>query len=126
MVQSGPRGQLPSDAGVIPRAVKQIFDTLESQNAEYSVKVTFIELYNEEITDLLAPEELSKALLEEKMKKTLLLMEDGKGGVLVRGIEEEIVTNSSEIFSLLERGSAKRRTAETLLNKQSRYNTFVI
>ncbi|KAL1545682.1 Kinesin-like protein KIN-5C [Salvia divinorum] len=46
-------------------------------------------------------------------------MEDGKGGVLVRGLEEEIIAITSEIFSLLERGSAKRRTAETLLNKQS-------
>ncbi|MQL77658.1 hypothetical protein Taro_010094 [Colocasia esculenta] len=117
--KSGPKGQLPPDAGVIPRAVKQIFDTLESQNAEYSVKVTFLELYNEEITDLLAPEELSKAALEEKQKKPLPLMEDGKGGVLVRGLEEEIVTSAGEIFTLLERGSAKRRTAETLLNKQS-------
>jgi kinesin family protein 11 len=45
---------LPEGAGVIPRAVQQIFDTLESQSAEYSVKTTFLELYNEEITDLLA------------------------------------------------------------------------
>ncbi|CAD6245627.1 unnamed protein product [Miscanthus lutarioriparius] len=117
--KSGPKGQLPADAGVIPRAVKQIFDTLERQNTEYSVKVTFLELYNEEITDLLAPEEISKAAFEDRQKKTLPLMEDGKGGVLVRGLEEENVTNASEIFSLLERGSAKRRTAETLLNKQS-------
>ncbi|KAI4300500.1 hypothetical protein L6164_033871 [Bauhinia variegata] len=117
--KSGPNGELPPEAGVIPRAVKQIFDTLESQNAEYSVKVTFLELYNEEITDLLAPEEISKVASEEKQKKQLPLMEDGKGGVLVRGLEEEIVTSASEIFTLLERGSAKRRTAETLLNKQS-------
>ncbi|OIW11363.1 hypothetical protein TanjilG_19619 [Lupinus angustifolius] len=117
--KSGPNGELPPGAGVIPRAIKQIFDTLESQNDEYSVKVTFLELYNEEITDLLAPEELSKVSLEEKQKKQLPLMEDGKGGVLVRGLEEEVVANASEIFTLLERGSSKRRTAETLLNKQS-------
>ncbi|XP_024019672.1 kinesin-like protein KIN-5C [Morus notabilis] len=117
--KSGPNRELPPEAGVIPRAVKQIFDTLESQNAEYSVKVTFLELYNEEITDLLAPEEISRVASEEKQKKQLPLMEDGKGGVLVRGLEEEIVTSASEIFTLLERGSAKRRTAETLLNKQS-------
>ncbi|KAF9680860.1 hypothetical protein SADUNF_Sadunf06G0165500 [Salix dunnii] len=117
--KSGPNGELPSEAGVIPRAVQQIFDTLESQNAEYSVKVTFLELYNEEITDLLAPEEISRIALEEKQKKQLPLMEDGKGGVLVRGLEEEIVASATEIFTLLERGSAKRRTAETLLNKQS-------
>ncbi|KAK3043529.1 hypothetical protein RJ639_002108 [Escallonia herrerae] len=117
--KSGPNGELPPEAGVIPRAVQQIFDTLEGQNAEYSVKVTFLELYNEEITDLLAPEEISRIPVEDRQKKQLPLMEDGKGGVLVRGLEEEIVTSSSEIFTLLERGSAKRRTAETLLNKQS-------
>ncbi|XP_022887250.1 kinesin-like protein KIN-5C [Olea europaea var. sylvestris] len=117
--KSGPNGELPPAAGVIPRAVKQIFDTLEGQNAEYSVKVTFLELYNEEITDLLAPEDISRISAEDKQKRQLPLMEDGKGGVLVRGLEEEIVTSANEIFTLLERGSAKRRTAETLLNKQS-------
>lgn len=111
-------GEFPSDAGVIPRAVKQIFDILEAQSAEYSMKVTFLELYNEEITDLLAPEETSK-FIEDKSKKPIALMEDGKGGVFVRGLEEEIVCTANEIYKILEKGSAKRRTAETLLNKQS-------
>ncbi|KAF5744663.1 kinesin-related protein [Tripterygium wilfordii] len=111
-------GEFPSDAGVIPRAVKQIFDILEAQNAEYSMKVSFLELYNEEITDLLAPEEVSK-FIDDKSKKPIALMEDGKGGVFVRGLEEEIVCTANEIYKILERGSAKRRTAETLLNKQS-------
>ncbi|KAL6532629.1 Kinesin-like protein KIN-5D [Orobanche hederae] len=111
-------GEFPSEAGVIPRAVRQIFNILEAQNAEYSMKVTFLELYNEEITDLLAPEECSK-FMDDKSKKPIALMEDGKGGVLVRGLEEEIVTTANEIYKILEKGSAKRRTAETLLNKQS-------
>lgn len=115
---------MPVDAGVIPRAVQQIVDTLEGQNAEYSMKVTFLELYNEEITDLLAPEDISRNLNDREQKKPLALMEDGKGGVLVRGLEEEIVYSANEIYNLLERGSAKRRTAETLLNKQSRYKAF--
>ncbi|KAL0370040.1 UNVERIFIED_CONTAM: Kinesin-like protein KIN-5D [Sesamum angustifolium] len=89
-------GEFPSDAGVIPRAVRQIFDILEAQSAEYSMKFT-----------------------DDKSKKPIALMEDGKGGVLVRGLEEEIVTTANEIYKILEKGSAKRRTAETLLNKQS-------
>lgn len=111
-------GEFPTDAGVIPRAVRRIFDILEDQQAEYSMKVTFLELYNEEITDLLAPEETTK-FVDDKSKKPIALMEDGKGGVLVRGLEEEIVTTANEIYKILEKGSAKRRTAETLLNKQS-------
>nr|AMS24216.1 kinesin 5c protein [Marsilea vestita] len=114
-------GGMPTDAGVIPRAVQQIVDTLEAQNAEYSMKVTFLELYNEEITDLLAPDDVVRPLPvdDRQPKKPLALMEDGKGGVLVRGLEEEIVYSANEIYTLLERGTAKRRTAETLLNKQS-------
>ncbi|KAK6788099.1 hypothetical protein RDI58_016624 [Solanum bulbocastanum] len=111
-------GEFPSDAGVIPRAIKQIFDILEAQSAEYSVKVTFLELYNEEISDLLATEECTK-FTDDKSKKPLALMEDGKGGVFVRGLEEELVSSANEIYNILEKGSAKRRTAETLLNKQS-------
>ncbi|XXG80985.1 hypothetical protein AAC387_Pa09g1723 [Persea americana] len=111
-------GELPIDAGVIPRAVRQIFDALEAQNADYSMKVTFLELYNEEITDLLAPEDYTK-FGEDKQKKPISLMEDGKGSVIVRGLEEEVVYSANEIYNLLERGSAKRRTAETLLNKHS-------
>ncbi|KAL8125892.1 hypothetical protein AgCh_013261 [Apium graveolens] len=111
-------GELPAEAGVIPRAVRQIFDTLEGQNADYSMKVTFLELYNEEITDLLAPEDCSRSF-GESTKKTVSLMEDGKGCVLLRGLEEEAVYSANEIYNLLERGAVKRRTADTLLNKRS-------
>lgn len=110
---------MPAEAGVIPRAVRQIFDTLEGQNADYSMKVTFLELYNEEITDLLAPEDCSRSFAEST-KKPVSLMEDGKGCVLLRGLEEEAVYSANEIHNLLERGAVKRRTADTLLNKRSR------
>ncbi|KAJ6742130.1 KINESIN-LIKE PROTEIN KIN-5B [Salix viminalis] len=111
-------GDLPAEAGVIPRAIRQIFDTLEAQNADYSIKVTFLELYNEEITDLLAQEDPSRNA-EDRQKKPISLMEDGKGCVVVRGLEEETVYSANEIYTLLERGAAKRRTADTLLNKRS-------
>ncbi|XP_074578266.1 kinesin-like protein KIN-5A [Curcuma longa] len=81
------------------------------------MKVTFLELYNEEITDLLVPDE--SKFSDDKNKKPIALMEDGKGGVLVRGLEEEVVYTAGEIYKILDKGSAKRRTAETLLNKQS-------
>ncbi|XP_039056763.1 kinesin-like protein KIN-5B isoform X2 [Hibiscus syriacus] len=111
-------GDLPAEAGVIPRAVRQIFDTLEAQNADYSMKVTFLELYNEEITDLLAPDE-SPRYAEDRQRKPISLMEDGKGSVIMRGLEEEAVYSANEIYTILERGAAKRRTADTLLNKRS-------
>ncbi|KAL1541249.1 kinesin-like protein KIN-5D isoform X1 [Salvia divinorum] len=103
-------GEFHENAGVIPRAVQHIFDVLERDSADYSMKVTFLELYNEEITDLLAP---------DNAKKSLLLMEDGKGAVFVRGLEEEIVCSVDEIWAILDKGSSRKHTAETLVNKQS-------
>ncbi|KAH7656831.1 Plus-end-directed kinesin ATPase protein [Dioscorea alata] len=92
-------GEFPSDAGVIPRAVKQIFDMLEMQLTDYSMK--------------------ESKFSDERSKRSIALMEDGKGGVFVRGLEEEVVCSASEIYKILDRGSSKRQTAETLLNKQS-------
>ncbi|KAH6798773.1 P-loop containing nucleoside triphosphate hydrolases superfamily protein [Perilla frutescens var. frutescens] len=104
-------GRKQKNAGVIPRAVQQIFDVLESEKADYSMKATFLELYNEEITDLLAS--------DDQPKRPLVLMEDGKGAVFVRGLEEEIVCSVDEIYAVLDKGSSRKHTAETLLNKQS-------
>ena len=45
-------------SGIIPRSLAQIFDDLNAQSdtLEYSVRVSFLELYNEEIFDLLSPQ----------------------------------------------------------------------
>ncbi|CAN6295557.1 unnamed protein product [Urochloa humidicola] len=110
--------ELPDTAGVIPRAVRHIFDILEAQKADYSLKVTFLELYNEYITDLLATVDQSK-FPEDRQKRPISLMEDGKGGAVIRGLEEFAVYSPRDIYSLLEHGSARRRTADTALNKQS-------
>ncbi|KNA11537.1 hypothetical protein SOVF_134130 [Spinacia oleracea] len=109
-----------AEAGVIPRAVRQIFDILEAQNADYSMKVSFLELYNEEITDLLTSEDnYYSRFSDDKQKKSVSLMEDGRGCVIIRGLEEEVVYTANDIYNLMERGAAKRRTADTLLNKRS-------
>lgn len=83
------------------------------------MKVTFLELYNEELTDLLSSED-SPRYVDDRQKKPISLLEDGKGCVVVRGLEEVAVYSANEIYSLLERGAARRRTADTLLNKRSR------
>ncbi|ONL96698.1 Kinesin-like protein KIN-5B [Zea mays] len=112
--------ELPDTAGVIPRAVCHIFEILTARKADYSMKVTFLELYNEDITDLLSLEDQSR-FPEGRQKRPITLMEDGKGGAVIRGLEEIVVYSPSDIYSLLEHGSARRRTADTALNKQSRF-----
>jgi kinesin family protein 11 len=86
-------GELTSDssskhAGVIPRSIHTIFDVLENQSLEYSVKVSFLELYNEELTDLLAEDEGGPG---GEGVKELRIFEDttGKRGMLVNNLEED-------------------------------------
>jgi len=106
---------LSSEAGIIPRAMSDVFEYLEHADLEYSVKVTYLELYNEEITDLIGP-----AVEADGSNKTKhSLMEDGKGAVTVKGLEEVYVGSMQEVFAVLNRGSTRRRTEATLLNKQS-------
>jgi hypothetical protein len=127
---------LPEDAGIIPRAMAHVFASLNASGAEYSVRCTFLELYNEEITDLLnpdapaGPEPAPTAAMappssgpgagkHSSATGRHALMEDGKGGVAVRHLTEVCVSSPADIFAHLAAGSNRRRTAETLCNKQS-------
>jgi len=49
------------NAGIIPRTLSELFDRLRLMDAHYAVRISFLELYNEELIDLLsAPEDTTK------------------------------------------------------------------
>ncbi|XP_032409709.1 kinesin-like protein KIF11 isoform X3 [Xiphophorus hellerii] len=100
-------------AGIIPRTLHQIFEKLSENGTEFSVKVSLLEIYNEELFDLLSP--------TEDVNERLQLFDDprNKRGVVVKGLEEVVVHNKDEVYQILERGAAKRRTASTLMNAYS-------
>lgn len=51
---------LPDAAGIVPRVLHALFDRLEADEIDNSVKCSFIELYNEELRDLLSPDDATK------------------------------------------------------------------
>ncbi|KAM7541233.1 hypothetical protein Aperf_G00000044868 [Anoplocephala perfoliata] len=99
-------------AGIVPRALNQIFSTLESMGCDFSVRVSFLELYNEELYDLLSAgdDTVRLAIYDDSNKK---------GSVLVKGLREVAVHNKDEVYSILEKGLVRRQTASTQLNAQS-------
>jgi kinesin family protein 11 len=100
-------------AGIIPRSVGHMFSALNSiSKCEYSVKVSYIELYNEELSDL-----LSQQSIDDKLR----IFDDParKGSVIIPGLEEVIVRNKTEVFKLLLKGAERRQKAATLMNAQS-------
>ncbi|XP_052009273.1 kinesin-like protein KIF11 [Xyrauchen texanus] len=100
-------------AGIIPRTLHQIFEKLSSNGTEFSVKVSLLEIYNEELFDLLSP--------APDVTERLQLFDDprNKRGVVIKGLEEITVHNKNEVYQILERGAAKRKTASTLMNAYS-------
>ncbi|XP_049963604.1 kinesin-like protein KIF11-A [Schistocerca serialis cubense] len=99
-------------AGVIPRAVGHLIDELRIQDVEYTIRVSFLELYNEELFDLLSPvDDNSKIRLFEDSTK--------KGSVIINGLEEVTVHSKNEVFNIMDRGTTKRQTAATLMNANS-------
>ena len=94
--------------GVIPRAARAIFDTLRS--AEYSnahVSCSYLEIYNEELGDLLS---------DGNNKVTMM---EGKGGIVCRGLSEESVGSAEDVLNLMHKAQDKRHIGETKMNKSS-------
>ncbi|ADV23717.1 Microtubule motor, putative [Cryptococcus gattii WM276] len=105
-----------STAGIVPRVLHSLFNILESQaDTEYSVKCSYVELYNEELRDLLAPEYRG----EQSGTGGLKLYEDGKKGTMIQGLEETGVRNLKEALGMLDKGVKRRQTAETKMNTES-------
>ncbi|CAH2095573.1 unnamed protein product [Euphydryas editha] len=99
-------------AGIIPRALSQLFDELRISNTEYTVRVSYLELYNEELFDLLSTsEDNSKLRIYEDVTR--------KGANIVNGLEEITVYNKNEVFKIMAQGQERKRVASTLMNAQS-------
>nr|CAI5842974.1 unnamed protein product [Callosobruchus analis] len=97
------------DAGIIPRAAHHIFYELDRLKIrDYTIKVSYIELYNEEIRDLLSNDE-----------NTLQLYNNDSKGLTINGLTEITCFNSADVCKELQRGILKRQVAPTLMNHQS-------
>ncbi|XP_032551542.1 kinesin-like protein KIF11 isoform X1 [Chiroxiphia lanceolata] len=100
-------------AGIIPRTLHQIFEKLTENGTEFSVKVSLLEIYNEELFDLLNP--------TPDAGERLQMFDDPRNrrGVIIKGLEEVTVHNKNQVYQILERGAAKRTTAATYMNAYS-------
>ncbi len=110
--------------GVIPRAVASVFEQLEASGCDFTVRVSFLELYQESLEDLLDPttsggSKVGAAASSKQASKGLRLMDDPKKGVQVLGLEEVLCKDPESTIALLQKGVTNRQTAATLCNKQS-------
>ncbi|KAI4560083.1 hypothetical protein MJT46_012321 [Ovis ammon polii x Ovis aries] len=91
----------------------EIFEKLTDNGTELSVKVSLLEIYNEELFDLLNP--------SSDVSERLQMFDDpcNKRRVIIKGLEEITVHNKDEVYQILETEAAKRTAAATLMNAYS-------
>ncbi|KAJ7109400.1 kinesin 2 [Mycena epipterygia] len=126
-----PLGNPSSNAGMIPRVLFRLFHHLESSASDFSVKISYVELYNEELRDLLATElsaptgsiqtmGMGKDSSAPKATESLKIFDDAsKHGVFIQGLEEIAVKDSADALALLTKGSERRQIAATKFNDHS-------
>lgn len=101
--------------GLTPRVFEMLFSrmheeqtNLSDKKISYECHCSFLEIYNEQITDLLAP-----------MQKNLQIREDVRTGVYVDCLTEEYVCQVKDVIQLLVKGLSNRKTGATSINLES-------
>ncbi|XP_024019749.1 kinesin-like protein KIN-12B [Morus notabilis] len=101
--------------GLTPRVFERLFARINEEqikNADrqlkYQCHCSFLEIYNEQITDLLDPNQ-----------RNLQIREDVKSGIYVDNLTEECVRSMSDVKQLLMKGLSNRRTGATSINAES-------
>ncbi|XP_061338674.1 kinesin-like protein KIN-12B [Gastrolobium bilobum] len=101
--------------GLTPRVFQRLFARINEEQTKHSDKqlkyqchCSFLEIYNEQITDLLDPNQ-----------RNLQIREDVKSGVYVENLTEEPVSTMKDVTQLLIKGLSNRRIGATSINSES-------
>ncbi|KAL1599752.1 hypothetical protein SLS60_007556 [Paraconiothyrium brasiliense] len=144
MGTTGPEDQAkPEVKGIIPRAAAVLFEQLEgpnpargsgirapsrlsglgtaqsmhsksSANKNWQLKATYVEIYNEQLRDLLIPEETPA-----HERQQVVIREDTKGRILLTGLTQVSINTVEDLLNALNFGSSIRQTDATNVNAQS-------
>ncbi|XP_054630406.1 kinesin-like protein KIF27 [Dunckerocampus dactyliophorus] len=108
--------KMDADGGIISCFAKDVFSLLDkkkqssSDGMDATVRLSYLELYKEELRDLL---ELDTS------RKDLHIRDNFRGNTVVVGAKEVVVSTSEELLNILEVGNALRQTGATGMNKHS-------
>lgn len=109
----------PELKGLVPRITQQIFASIAASdaNVEYTVKVSYMEIYMERIRDLLAPANDNLSIHEDKTR-----------GVYVKGLTDVYVGTEAEVYAVMKAGGKARAISATNMNAESSrsHSIFVV
>ncbi|XP_071893049.1 centromere-associated protein E isoform X3 [Anas platyrhynchos] len=97
--------------GVIPKAIQHVFKLIcEIPDREFLLRVSYMEIYNETITDLLC---------DTRKKKPLGIREDVNRNTFVEDLTEEVVVSPEEVMEWIRKGEKNCHYGETKMNEHS-------
>ena len=100
----------PELRGIIPSAFNHVFDAIDgSEGRNYLIRASFLEIYNENVRDLLGKDQ----------SRTCDLKEDPDKGVYVKDLTSFVVKGVGEINNVLKVGKKNRSVGATLMNADS-------
>ncbi|XP_057357914.1 kinesin-like protein KIF17 [Manis pentadactyla] len=100
----------PSQRGIIPRAFEHIFESIQcAENTKFLVRASYLEIYNEDVRDLLGADTKQKLELKEHPEK----------GVYVKGLSVCTVYSVAQCEHIMDTGWRNRSVGYTLMNKDS-------
>ena len=102
------------EPGLIPRTCQDLFERIESNdspNISYSVRVSYFEVYNEHVRDLLVPRTDPPYYLK--------IRESPSEGPYIKDLTDQPVRNYNDIVRLMQKGDMSRTTASTKMNDTS-------
>ena len=104
----------PSGKGIIPRLVESIFTSIAhaSDNIEFTVKLAYVEIYNEKLKDLLTASPNAAAAQQLKIR-------EGPHGVYIENVTEHYLSSYAQTLQLLALGAERRAVSSTLMNSES-------
>jgi len=115
-----------SSPGVIPLAITDIFSYIrETPSREFLLRVSYLEIYNERIHDLLSMP-TGTGVGPNQAQEEIKLREDSKRGVYASPLKEEIVQSPTQLLRVIARGDQARRTASTQFNARSSRSHAVV
>jgi kinesin family protein 3/17 len=103
---------VPELRGIIPNTFSHIFTVIGSDQQKHLIRVSFLEIYNEEIRDLLIAD-------PSRVSTTCELRESANGSVYVQNLSQIIVKNETDTTKVMNRGNANRTVGATEMNPQS-------
>lgn len=116
-----------TNLGVIPLAITDIFSFIrETPDREFLLRVSYLEIYNEKIHDLLSAATTTAMNGQPQPQEEIKLREDSKRGVYATPLKEEIVQSPTQLLRVIARGDHARKVAGTQYNAHSSRSHAVV